>query len=205
MMRVVVRSEADGYVAAGVHDGGGTGAEPARGVYRRRRMFGDAWRSRIQSLDQTKTLICVCNRGPGTQSATLGATEAASGAKGPRDCSESVGYRRSGRRGTTEEYDMTSRFLRSCSRVHLLEGGVRKRKWGCQRGRTDAWAWSLLQTTRRGYLTATGACGRVVVGRGQEESARTSQQSTEKWLLSHKCHGGYQIRHRCHVVTRLDN
>lgn len=32
--KVEVRSEADGYVAAGVHDGGGTDAGPAHGVYR---------------------------------------------------------------------------------------------------------------------------------------------------------------------------
>jgi hypothetical protein len=89
--KVEVRSEADGYVAAGVHDGGGMDAGAAHGVYRRRKRSVDAWRSRMQSLDLTKTLISACNRGPGTQSATLGATEAASGAEGPREYSESVG------------------------------------------------------------------------------------------------------------------
>lgn len=156
----------------------------------------------MQSLDLTKTLISACNRGPGKQTATLGATEAASGAKGPRDYSESVGQRGSGRRAQSRGGGCDLKVLEELFPSPSPGGRGERGQWGGRGARTDAWAWSLMQTTtRRGYLTATGACGRMVVGRGQEESARTSQQSTEKWLLSHKCHGGYQIRHRlsrCH-------
>lgn len=97
---------------------------------------------------------------------------------------------------------MTSRFLSSCSRVHLLQGRGERADMRLAGVLTDAWASSSLQPTRRGYLTATGACSEDGGGkRSRGTAVRSSQQSTEKWLLSHKCHGGYQIRPACHVVT----
>jgi len=85
------------------------------------------------------------------------------------------GVRRAERCGC--ERGITSRFLSSCSRVHLL-GARGERGWRrLAKIHTDAWVYG--RRTRRGwgYLTETGACS--VDGNGLRSRGRANNQSRD--------------------------